>query len=267
MSSKSSFVQDVFNLQDVAAVITGGSSGFGEHFARVYAKAGVKHIALLARRTDKLEKISAELCSQYPGVRVVCAKCDVSNVASISKAFDNIEEQAGVTFNVIVNNAGIGPVHSVLDETEETYNQVMNVNLRGCYFVAQEAAKRLRSKKMGGSIINISSIFGMRVGYGHSVYSMSKAGLDQLTKAMSLELLKFGIRVNSINPGFFRTEMTAEYYDSPKGDAYLKKHVPLQRLGNLSEIDGALLLLSSSASTFMFGSTVVVDGGHVISSL
>jgi NAD(P)-dependent dehydrogenase (short-subunit alcohol dehydrogenase family) len=166
-----------------------------------------------------------------------------------------------------VNNAGVGPVVRFEKETESTYDGTMDVNVKGAFFVAQEAAKRLIARKLPGSIINISSIYGLRVGYGHSVYAVSKAALTQMTKAVAIEVCQHGVRVNSVNPGFFRTELTQEFYDSPKGDDFLKKHVPLQRLGLLHELDGVMLLLSSDASRFMHGAVITVDGAHSISSL
>lgn len=265
----SSFLESTFKVAGKSILITGASSGFGEHFARTYAKAGARRMALLARRTDKLESLATELRRDYPGMVVAPVRCDVSDVADVTRAFDDAERDAQTpAFDVIVNNAGLGPVVAAVDETAASYNQVMDVNVRGCFFVAQEAAKRMMAAKVpDGSIINIGSIYGMRVGYAHSVYSISKAAVTQMTKALSLELLPHGIRVNAINPGFFRTELTQEYYDSPKGDAFLQKHVPLKRLGLLQELDGALLLLSSEASKFMHGSVIVIDGGHVNSSL
>mmetsp|Transcript_20934 Transcript_20934/g.53007 ORF Transcript_20934/g.53007 Transcript_20934/m.53007 type:complete len:269 (-) Transcript_20934:659-1465(-) len=267
--SAGSFLAKTFSVADRRVVITGASSGFGEHFARVYASAGVHSLALFARRTDRLEELAKELRANFPGIEVTAVRCDVSKVSDIARAFDEAERASnGQVFNVIVNNAGVGPTRRALNETEDTYDSTLNVNLKGAFFVAQEAAKRMKAAKVrDGSIINISSIFSMRVGYGHSVYSVSKAGLRQMTRALALEMVQDGIRVNAISPGYFRTEMTQEYYDSPKGSEYIKTHMPIQRLGELNELNGALLLLSSQASQFMYGADITIDGGHSISSL
>mmetsp|Transcript_11672 Transcript_11672/g.23005 ORF Transcript_11672/g.23005 Transcript_11672/m.23005 type:complete len:270 (+) Transcript_11672:369-1178(+) len=262
------FLAKTFDVSKRAVLITGASSGFGEHFARTYAQAGCSVLGLLARRTDRLDTLAEELRADFPGITVATARCDVGNVQDIALAFDSVEQSTGRTFDVIINNAGVGPVNRVLQETPESYNQTMDVNVRGCFFVAQEAVRRLKDKGIkNGSIINISSIYGLRVGHGHAVYSISKAALTQMTKAMAIEVLQHGVRVNSVHPGFFRTELTQDYYDSPKGDAFLKKHVPMQRLGLLEELDGVMLLLGSDASSFMTGSEILVDGAHNSSSL
>mmetsp|Transcript_8339 Transcript_8339/g.14765 ORF Transcript_8339/g.14765 Transcript_8339/m.14765 type:complete len:271 (+) Transcript_8339:163-975(+) len=263
------FLESTFGLEHEKVLITGASSGFGEHFAKVYAKAGCKVLALLARRTQKLEDLAEHLRSEHQGIKVVTVKCDVGNVKEIVQAFDEAESAiGGECFNVVVNNAGVGPATKLFDQTEDEYDWVMGVNLKGAYFVAQEAARRMiKGRAKNASIINISSIFALRVAPGHSVYSASKAGLTHLTKAMANELARDHVRVNSVNPGYYRTELTQDYYDSPKGKVYLDKHVPLKRLGQLEELDGVMLLLASQASRFMYGSVITVDGGHAISSL
>ncbi|GBG32806.1 Dehydrogenase/reductase SDR family member 4 [Hondaea fermentalgiana] len=262
------FLSKKFDVTNKAILITGASSGFGEHFAKMYAEAGCRVFALLARRTDRLEDLAADLRQSYPDINIATVQCDVSKTEDIPRAFDEAEKKTGRCFDVIVNNAGIGPVVRVLNETEESYNMTMDVNTRACFFVAQEAVKRLKAaEQRNGSIINISSIYGKRVGHGHAVYSISKAALTQMTKAMAIEVLGEGVRVNSVHPGFFRTELTQDYYDSPKGDAFLKKHVPMERLGLLEELDGVMLLLASDASSFMTGAELLVDGAHTTSSL
>lgn len=261
------FVCDTFAVGHKSVLITGASSGFGEHFAWTFAKAGCTKIAILARRLDRLEQLAEQVMRKFPQCVVAPVACDITKVESIKKAFDQAEELAQTKFDVIINNAGLGMTRSVLKVDEEVFDQHVNINLRGSWFVAQEAAKRMIDAKIKGSIINIASIYGLRVGIGHGVYSVTKAGLTQMTKAMAIEFLRYGIRVNSINPGYFRTEMTKDFYDGPKGQQFLKEHTPLNRLGLLEELDGALLLLASDASRFMYGSVIVVDGGHVISSL
>mmetsp|Transcript_35138 Transcript_35138/g.43357 ORF Transcript_35138/g.43357 Transcript_35138/m.43357 type:complete len:265 (+) Transcript_35138:195-989(+) len=261
------FVTETFDVRDKTVLITGASSGFGVHFARVLAKAGCRKLALLARRKDRLEALSLELTSAYPGIKVVPIACDVSKFESIQSAFDEGEKSMDAVFDVIVNNAGLAVTKGALRISPEEYDRVLNVNTRGCFFVAQEAAKRLIKAKKPGSIINIASIYGMRVGMGHSVYATSKAGLQQMTKAMAVELIRHKIRVNCINPGYFLTEINSDYYASEKGKQYIQTNMPMKRLGDMDELNGALLLLTSEASRFMTGSVIVVDGGHVISSL
>lgn len=186
---------------------------------------------------------------------------------SIENAFNSGEKLLNGIFDVVVNNAGMAITKTALKTTTKEYDQVMNVNVRGCWLVAQEATKRLIAAGKKGNIINIASIYGLRVGLGHSVYATTKAALVQMTKALATEYIRFGVRVNCINPGYFLTEINSDYYSSDKGKKYIQTNMPMKRLGELDELNGALILLASDASRFMTGSIVVVDGGHVISSL
>jgi len=248
--------------------LTGASSGIGEHFAWTLAKAGASNLALAARRVDRLESLAAAIRKACPNTKVATVACDVGDVASIRHALDDASRKLGnATFTVIINNAGVGPAASVLEATPESMNNTLDINVRGPFVLAQEASKRMIAKGLAGSIINVASIYGLRVGFNNGVYATSKAALVQLTKALAIELLSKNIRVNCIAPGYYRSEMTADFYDSPAGIKYLKEKVPSKRLGRLEELDGALLLLASKASSNMTGSVVVVDGGHSTSSL
>jgi len=250
-------------------LLTGASSGIGEHWAKTLCEAGVRSLALCARRVDKLSIIADELSRAYPKSRVRAIALDVSwNADRLAAALDEAEKQLeGVTFNVLINNAGVGPAAEVLKETQSQIDNTLAINVRGPFLLSIEVAKRLVSKNMTGSIVNIASIYGVRVGFNNATYGTSKAALIQLTKALAIELLGKGIRVNAIAPGYYRSEMTASFYDSAAGKKYLEMKVPSKRLGQLWELDGALLLLASKASNNMTGSVIVVDGGHAVSSL
>jgi len=251
-------------------VLTGASSGFGEHWARTACLAGASALALVARREDRLRALASALSREFPRTKVVHAACDVSDAGAIVRALDELEAalgEAGATFDVIVNNAGIGPSELVLNAKLATFDEVMSVNVRGPYVLAHEAATRLVKRGKPGSIINVASIYGVRVGEHHAHYATSKAALVQLTKAMAIELLKHNVRVNALAPGYFRTELTADFFDSDAGKKFVQSRIPARRLGHLEELDGAFLLLASDASKFMTGTVVVVDGGHLSSSL
>ena len=260
------FLASTFSVAGKSVLITGASSGFGEHFTRVLAQAGCEKIAILARRTDRLESLAKELREAHPGLKIAAVQCDLAEIANIPKAFDAAEQSLDTVFDVVVNNAGLGLPRAVLKVDEAHYDKHVDINLKACWFVAQEAAKRLIAAKRPGSIINVSSIYGLRVGMGHGVYAVTKAGLTQMTKAMSLELVPHKIRVNSINPGYFLTEINADYYSTDRGKQYIET-MPAKRLGQLDELNGVFLLLASDASRFMYGAVITVDGAHAVSSL
>ena len=171
----------LLSLAGRTALVTGASSGFGEHFARVLAAAGAT-VVIAARRVDRLEMLKAELVST--GARVVAAPMDVTSVASIRSAFDAVEAElgAGAVCDIVVNNAGIAEPKLSLQVTEEDWDGVVDTNLRGAFFVAQEGAKRMVAAGVGGSIINIASILGLRPGTSQANYGAAKAGLVHVTK-------------------------------------------------------------------------------------
>ena len=179
----------IFSCAGKRVLITGASSGFGEHFAETVARAGASSVALAARRVARLEKLAARIRA-IDGVsrNIVCVACDVSSAESIRRAFDEAQEQAGVDcFDVIINNAGIGTDGKFLDVPECDYDKLMAVNARGCWIVAQEGARRMKECSRAGSIVNIASIYGLRVGVAHSAYSATKAAVVHMTKAMALD--------------------------------------------------------------------------------
>ena len=236
-SSKGSLLDTrgtIFSCSGKRVFITGASSGFGEHFAETVARAGASAIALAARRLERLEKLAARIRQVVgsDGANVVCVECDVSKSESIRRAYDEAERQAGVDcFDVIINNAGIGTDGKFLEVSESDYDKLMAVNTRGCWIVAQEGARRMKACSRMGSIINIASIYGLRVGVSHSAYSATKAAVVHMTKGMAVELLRYGIRVNCVCPGYFWTEMTVDFFQSPAGKRFASKRIPMRRLG------------------------------------
>ena len=251
---------DRFNLDGHTALVTGASSGLGRHFAITLAAAGA-HVALAARRTDRLQKTADAINAD--GGSAAAIVLDVADPTAIAKAFDAAEKALG-PITIAVNNAGIASTAWFLDVTDEDWRATMDVNLDGIFRVGREAAARMKAHGQGGSIINITSIMGA----GHtlktlSVYGVSKTAVSQLTKSMALELSRYGIRVNALAPGYFLTEMTADYLASEAGQAMLLR-IPQARVGELSELDGPLLLLASQAGSFMTGAILPVDGGALL---
>jgi NAD(P)-dependent dehydrogenase (short-subunit alcohol dehydrogenase family) len=143
---------------------------------------------------------------------------------------------------------------------------VININLKGAWLAAQRTARRMVHHQIGGSIVNIASILGLRVAGGVAAYAVSKAGLIQMTKTLALEWARYSIRVNAIAPGYIETELNSSFFASPAGQALIRR-IPQRGLGQAYELDGALLLLASNASSFMTGSVIAVDGGHLVSTL
>jgi NAD(P)-dependent dehydrogenase (short-subunit alcohol dehydrogenase family) len=251
-----------FSVAGKVALITGASSGFGRHFAKVLAREGAK-VGLAARRVDALESLAQEIRSAG-GVAAV-AQLDVADVASIAAAVAAIERELG-RIDVLLNNSGTSIVKPTLEYTEQDWDAVVDVNLKGAFFVATEVARHMRADGRGGSIINIESILSFRQTGHIPAYVASKAGLTQLTKTLALELARHNIRVNGIAPGYFSTDINRDFLASDAGAAMIKR-IPQRRAGNVEDLEGPLLLLACDASRYMTGATLVVDGGHLVSSL
>ena len=252
-----------FSLTGKTVLVTGASSGIGAHLARVAGKAGAR-VVLAARRLERLQQVAEDI-HQAGGETLVVA-LDVTDRGSVEAAFDAAEAAFGVV-DVVLNNAGIGNCQQVLDISEADWHAMLSTNLNGVWRVAQCAAQRLAKAQHPGSIVNIASMLGLRVGTGYSQYCAAKAGVVHLSQSLALELARYGVRVNAIAPGYFKTEMNDAYFDSDKGQAYIRASVPMRRLGNLQDLEGPFLLLASEAGAFMTGAVLAVDGGHLVGSL
>jgi 3-oxoacyl-[acyl-carrier protein] reductase len=249
----------LFDLTGQVALVTGASSGLGARFAEVLAQAGAA-VALVARRADRLAAVKAAI--EKGGGRAVAIAGDVTDRAAMARTFDAAEQAFG-TVTVLINNAGMVTSARATEVSESDWRRVMDTNLDAVFFASQEAARRMLAAGKGGAIVNIASMFGLDVAKGVAPYAVSKAGVIQLTKAMALELAFKGIRVNAIAPGWIVTEMNRDYLASERGAA-IKRDIPVGRFGEASDLDGALLLLASDAGRFIAGTTIVVDGGQVV---
>ncbi len=251
-------VLDRFRLDGRVAVITGASSGLGVAFAQAFAEAGAD-VALGARRTERLADTSRLV--ERAGRRAVAVGTDVAQPEECQRLVQAAVDAFG-RVDVLVNNAGIGAAVPASRETPEQFRSVLDVNLHGCYWMAQAAA---RVMPPGSSIVNIASVLGLvTAGLPQAAYAASKAGLTGLTRDLAAQWTgRKGIRVNAVAPGFFATEMTEQY---PPG--YLDGRiaaVPAQRAGDPSELAATVVFLASDAAGYITGVTLPVDGGLTIS--
>jgi len=246
-------------LEDKHAIVTGASSGLGRYFALTLAKAGAK-VTVAARRTDRLMELVDEIAS-FDGHALPIA-LDVTDPASVSKAVETAETELG-RLDILVNNAGVTQPKMAIDVTEEDWDSVVGTNLRGSWRVAQETARHMKRLGHGGSIINIASILSFGVTRQLSTYAISKAAVVQMTKAMAVELTRDNIRVNAIAPGYIETDFNRDFFATDRGKKMISR-IPQQRLGQMSDLDGALLLLAGDGSQYMTGSVITIDGGHTL---
>lgn len=253
---------NMFDLTGRKALVTGASSGLGWHFAKALAEAGA-HVVVAARRLERLQALADEI--KADGGKATPLAMDVTDAASVANAFEEILE-AGGPADIIVNNSGLSREDWLISMDEDDWDLVMETNLKGVWRVARAGANALMAAETTGSIINVASITGVRSSPMIGAYATSKAGVLHLTKAMAMELARFGVRVNAIAPGYFSTDINAEFLETDPGQRMMKR-VPMRRFGNIEELCGPLIMLASDASTYMTGSTITVDGGHLQSGL
>ena len=245
------------NLQGRRILITGASSGLGRHFALTLAREGAR-LALAARRMDLLESLTGEISAA--GGEAVAIHLDVTDPASIEAVVSQTVDAFG-GIDILINNSGVAPSDMAIDVTEETWDRVMDTNLKGVWLMSQAAARAMIEGGNAGNIINIASVLAIRSQKGTTPYGVSKAGLVQMTKSLAVEWARFGIRVNAIAPGYFATDIANQYIESDAGQRMVK-NIPQRRYGSAEDLDGVLLLLAGDGSRYMTGVFIPVDGGH-----
>jgi hypothetical protein len=245
----------LFDLTGRVAIVTGASSGLGARFVRVLHAAGASVVAS-ARRAEPLERLATELRGEIAPVTA-----DVSVDAECARLVRSTVERFG-RLDVLVNNAGIGVQIAAEDEPIDDFRHVMRVNLDALFLMSQLAGRHMISEG-GGSIINISSMFGLVAAapIKQASYCASKGAVVSLTRELGVQWARKGVRVNSIAPGWFPTEMTAGLLDDPASVEWVRRNCPMARPGTETELDGILLFLASPASSYCTGQTISIDGG------
>lgn len=249
--------RQLFDLSGKTAMVTGASAGLGAHFASVLAQAGAE-VIIAARRQAALEEVSARIAAEGGVARPLVL--DVADQAAVSRAaavFSSVD--------ILVNNAGLVIEGAAMTHGASEWDTVVDTNLKAMFLMSQAVGQKMREKS-SGSIINIASILGLRQAGGVVSYAVSKAGAIQLTKALALEWARFGIRVNALAPGYIETDLNSAFWTSEAGRNMIRR-IPQHRLGRPQELDGPLLLLASDASSYMTGSVITADGGHLVSTL
>ncbi|PYC41661.1 2-deoxy-D-gluconate 3-dehydrogenase [Pseudomonas soli] len=248
----------LFSLDGRRALVTGASSGLGRHFAQTLAAAGAE-VLVTARREAPLQALVETI--QAGGGRARAFALDVTSRDDVCRVLDAVGP-----LDVLINNAGVSDSQPLLDCDDGSWDRVLDTNLKGAWTVAQESSRRMVAAGQGGSLINVTSILASRVAGAVGPYLAAKAGLAHLTRAMALELARHGIRVNALAPGYVMTDLNEAFLASDAGQK-LRSRIPSRRYSQPADLDGALLLLASDAGRGMSGSEIVVDGGHLCSSL
>ena len=250
-----------FSLAGKTALITGASSGIGAYFARLLAESGAK-VALVARRLENLEAIAAEINDS--GGEAIAIQGDVSVREQVAAAMDAAWAAFG-RVDIVVNNAGTVADGASMPEKldQNIWNEIIQINLNGVWYGCQEAGVRMLADGKGGSIINVSSIMGLGGAADHPVaYQTTKFAVNGLTKNLACSWADRGVRVNALLPGYFPSEMTGPFFAVPGYVDYVEEATAMNRVGELEELAGPLLLLASEAGSYMTGHTLVVDGGY-----
>jgi gluconate 5-dehydrogenase len=246
----------LFDLKGQTAIVTGTSRGLGQYFARALAQAGAD-LVLTSRNRESLVPFEKELKSL--GRAVISLELDVRDQQSIERMVDAAEGAFG-HLEILVNNAGCNVRKPALDVTWEDWNLILDTNLRGSFFVAQAVARRMIPRRYG-RIINIGSVTSVAGYAGLGPYGASRGGIRQLTMSLADDWGKYGITVNCLAPGWFRTEQNKVLYQNKEWVAYLCDRIPVKRPGEPHDLDAAVVFLAAESSRYVTGQTLLVDGG------
>ena len=252
--------KNLFDVSGKIVLVTGAGTGLGKGYAQVFGESG-SVVLCAGRNVARLNQVVQTI--EKEGGAAKAYGVDVTDLQSIRAMVQQILQDYG-RIDVLVNNAGYENIQPFLEVTPEAYDDIMNVNLKGAFFVAQEVAKVMKDNG-GGKIINIGSL-GSYIGLAESsVYCSTKGGVIQMSKTMAIELGPYNIQVNCLAPGYFITPMTQPFYDDPKHREWIESRIPLHEWGTDLDLAGPVLFLASEASRYVTGETIKVDGGWLAS--
>jgi hypothetical protein len=262
-----SLVSYSIDLSGRVAFVTGASGGLGAQFARTLSRAGAA-VVLASRRVEKLKDLRAQIEAQGGDAHVT--QLDVTSLDGIKSAVAHAETEVG-SIDILVNNSGVSTTQRIQDVSEEDYDFIFDTNVKGAFFVAQEVGKRMLARArgsapgtfIGGRIINIASMAGLRVLPQIGAYCMSKAAVVQMTRAMALEWGRFGINVNALCPGYIDTEINHDHWRTEQGQK-LMALLPRKRVGQPQDLDVLIVMLASDQSHFVNGAVIAADDGFAV---
>lgn len=252
-------VLDGFSLDGETAIVTGGAQGLGKAMAAALTDVGAD-VAIADQNIQRAEETAAELSGE---TEVIAVETDVTDETAVERMVDHVTEQLG-SIDVLVNNAGIAEHSPAEDTSFESWRRVMGVNVDGVFLCSKHVGKRMIEGD-GGRIVNVSSMSGFdtNVPQKQTSYNTSKAGVSMMTKSLAVEWAEEGIRVNAIAPGYMRTELVDELLqENPEMEEIWLENTPRGRLGRPEELQELVVYLASDASSYMTGSTLLIDGGY-----
>lgn len=248
-------MQEIFDLKDKVAIVTGATRGLGKQMAIALAKSGAKIVGIGQSSLELTQKEVENEKSEFLGINA-----DLTSTECIKEIIEKTIERFG-KIDILINNAGTIRREDAINYTEQDWNDILNLNLKTLFFLSQSVAKEMIKQKTGGKIINIASMLSYQGGIRVPAYTASKSGVKGLTKALANEWAKYNINVNAIAPGYMETDNTKEIREDKKRNKEILERIPAGRWGTPEDLDGVVIFLASKASNYVNGECIAVDGG------